>query len=99
MRSSESTKSPATSTRRRRSPPVLASPLPLGAAVVAGCLNLDAVRDQLFDRARREGCGALDRRDRASIAGIVGHVVELLFAQIGWAPICQHAGPGPHGVT
>ncbi len=72
------------------------------ASVVASCIDTGVTRDLLFVRGWRSGLGDLTRRERATIAGVTGHiaesVIEVLLEPLGWSPLWHMTGPGWHGV-
>lgn len=80
-----------------------APPLPLPAAIVASCLDLDAPQDARFNHAWTNSLRALERRERGgALCGVIGRVaesvVEVLLADVGYHPVWHFTGPGRHGV-
>lgn len=67
------------------------------------CLDLARPVDLLFLRAWETSLAAVDVAQRSgALPGITGHIAEsvceLLLADLGYAPVWHHAGPGRHGV-
>jgi len=69
---------------------------------VASSLDSGSAPDQLFLRGWRSGLADLTKRDRATIAGVTGHVAEsvigVVLETLGWSPLWHMTGPGWHGV-
>lgn len=78
-----------------------ATPFRLDPSIVDDCLDLSAVTDQLFLRARQASLGSLTRREWALLAGTTGHVAEsvteVLLDRYGWHVLWHFEGPGRHG--
>jgi hypothetical protein len=80
-----------------------ATPFPLGAETIAGCLGEDDPFDALFRRARAEGLARLQPRERSGhlwrvIGEVAEAVAEIVLDEVGYRVFWHITERGAHGV-